>query len=60
MTKLCAPLGNFLRTPLDSLVLLFTKYKRTWLTAISISLSRCITCQDVCLQQSQATKRLPS
>ena len=42
----------------DSLVLLFTKYKRTWLTAISMSLTRCITWQDVCVQQSQATKRL--
>jgi len=26
--------------------------------AISTSLSRCITCQDVCVQQSHATKRL--
>jgi len=42
---------------MDSLMLLFTKYKRTWLTAISMSLSRCITCQDVCVQQSHATKR---
>ena len=42
----------------DSLMLLFTKYNCTWLTAISISLSRCITCQDVCVQQSHATKRL--
>jgi len=24
-----------------------------------MSLSRCITCQDVCVQQSHATKRLP-
>jgi len=39
-------------------MLLFTKYKCTWLAAISISLSRCITCQDVCVQQSHATKRL--
>ena len=26
--------------------------------SISMSLSRCITCQDVCVQQSHATKRL--
>jgi len=44
---------------IDSLMLLFTKYKRMWLTAISMSLSRCITCQDVCVKQSHATKRLP-
>jgi len=42
----------------DSLMLLFAKYKCTWLTAISMSLSRCITCQDVCVQQSHAMKRL--
>jgi len=40
-------------------MLLFIKYKRTWPTAISMSLSLCITCQDVCVQQSHATKRLP-
>jgi len=40
-------------------MLRFTKYKCTWLTVISMSLSRCITCQDVCVQQSHATKRLP-
>jgi len=28
-------------------MLLFTKYKCTWLTAISVALSRCTTCQDV-------------
>jgi len=39
-------------------MLLLTKYKCTWLTAISMSLSRCITCQDVCVQQSHATKCL--
>jgi len=38
----------------NSLILLFTKYKCTWLTAISMSLSRCITCHE----QSHATKRL--
>ena len=38
---------------IDSLMLLFIKYKCTWLTAISMSLSRCITFQDVCVQQSQ-------
>jgi len=42
----------------NSLMLLFTKYKCTWLTAISMSLSRCITCHDVYVQQSHATKRL--
>jgi len=26
---------------------------------MSMSLSRCITCQDVCVQQSHATKRFP-
>ena len=30
-----------------------------WLTAISMSLSLCIKYQDVCVQQSHATKRLP-
>jgi len=35
-------------------MLLFTKYKCTWLTAISMSLSRCINCQDVGVQQSHA------
>jgi len=45
---------------IDSLVLFFTKYKCTWPTAISMSLSRCITCQEyVCVQLSHATKRLP-
>jgi len=39
-------------------MLLFTKYKCTWLTAISMSLSRCIACQDVYVQQSHATKGL--
>ena len=39
-------------------MLLFTKFKCTWLTAISMSLSCCINCQDVCVQQSHATKRL--
>jgi len=39
-------------------MLLFTKYKCTRLTAISMSLSRCITCQDARVQQSHATKRL--
>jgi len=29
----------------------FTKYKCTWSTAVSMSLSRCITCQDVCVPQ---------
>ena len=43
---------------MDSLVLLSTKYKCTWLTAISMSLPRCIICQDVCVQQSHVTKRL--
>jgi len=42
----------------DSLMLLFTKFKCTWLTAISMSLFCCINCQDVCVQQSHATKRL--
>jgi len=42
----------------DSLMLLFTKYTCTWLTAISMSLSRRTTCQDVCVQQTHATKRL--
>jgi len=36
----------------------FTKYKCMWLTAISTSLARCITCQDVWVQQSHVTKRL--
>jgi len=36
-------------------MLLFTKFNCTWLTAISMSLSRCITCQDVCVQQSLST-----
>jgi len=40
-------------------MLLFTKDECTWLSAIGMSLSRCITCQDVCVQQSHATKRLP-
>jgi len=40
-------------------MLLFTKYKCMWLTAISMSLSLCIKYQDVCVQQSHATKRLP-
>jgi len=40
-------------------MLLFTKYKCTWLTAVSMSLSRCITCHDVYFHQSHATKRLP-
>jgi len=38
-------------------MLLFTNYKCTLLTAISMPLSRCITCQGVCVQQSHATKR---
>jgi len=46
----------------NSLVLLFTKYKCTWLprtnVRISMSLSRCITCHDVFVQQSHTTKRL--
>jgi len=42
----------------DSLMLLFTKYTCTWLTTISMSLSRCTACQDVCVQQSHTTKRL--
>ena len=47
-------------TGIDSLMLLFTKCKCTWLTTISMSLSRCITCQDVCVQQSHTAKpRLP-
>jgi len=29
-----------------------------WLTAISMPLSRCITCQDVYVQQSHATKSM--
>jgi len=33
-------------------MLLFTKYRWTWLTAISMSLCRCIACQDVFVQQS--------
>jgi len=37
-------------------MLLFTKYKCTWLTAISMSLSRSINCQDVCVQQSHEIK----
>ena len=36
-------------------MLLFTKYKCTWLTAISMSLSRSITCQDVYVQQPHVT-----
>ena len=39
----------------DSLMLLFIQYKCACLT---LSLSRCITCHDVCVQQSHATKRL--
>jgi len=39
-------------------MLLFAKYKCAWLTAISMSLSRCINCPDACVQQSHATKRL--
>ena len=39
-------------------MLLFTKYKCTWLTAIIMSLSRCLTCRDVCVEQSHATQRL--
>jgi len=42
----------------DSLMLLFTKDKCTLLAAISMSLSCCIICQDVYVQQSHATKRL--
>jgi len=42
----------------DSLMLLSTNYKCTWLTAISMSPPRCVTCQDLCVQQSHATKRL--
>jgi len=42
----------------DSLMLLFTKYKCKWLTAISMSLFRYTTSQDVCVQQSHATKHL--
>ena len=34
------------------------KYKCTCLTPISMSLSLCITCQDMCVQESHATKRL--
>jgi len=44
---------------IDSLVLRFAKYKHTWPTAINMSLSRCITYEDVCVQRSHATKRLP-
>ena len=40
------------------LMLLFTKHKCTWLTTISMSLSRCITCHDVYVKKSHATKRL--
>jgi len=36
---------------IDPLIFHFTKYKCTWLTAVSKSLSRCITCQDVCVPQ---------
>jgi len=36
----------------------FHKVRCTWLTAISMSLPRYITCQDVCVQQSHGTKRL--
>jgi len=43
---------------IDSLMLLSTKYKCTWLTAISMTLSRYITCHGVYVQQSHATKRL--
>ena len=39
-------------------MLFFTKYKCTWLTAMSKSLSRWITCPDGYIQQSHATKRL--
>jgi len=39
-------------------MLLFTKDKCTWLATISMSLSRCLICQDVYVQQSHATKRL--
>jgi len=42
----------------NSLMLLFTKYECMWLTAISMSLSRCITYHDVYVQQSHATNRL--
>jgi len=38
---------------------LFTKYECAWLTIISVSLSRCTNCQDVYVQQSHGTKRLP-
>jgi len=41
-------------------MLRFTKYKCTWLTALSMSVFRYIICQDVCVQQSHATKRLPA
>jgi len=43
---------------MDSLMLLFTKYKYAWLTTISVSLSHYTTCQDVYVQQSHGTKRL--
>jgi len=43
---------------IDPLMLRFTKYKCMWLTAMSMSLSCCINCQDVWVQQSHATKRL--
>jgi len=41
-------------------MLFFTQYKITFNSAISSHCldSRCITCQDVCVQQSHAVKRL--
>jgi len=43
---------------IDSFMFLLTKYKCTWLTTISMSLYRCINCEDVYVQQFHATKRL--
>jgi len=40
----------------DSLMLLFTKYKCKWPTAISMSLSCCTDCQDVCVQHSAVAR----
>jgi len=40
-------------------MLLFTKYKCAWLTAINMSLSHCITYQDVCVQPGPPREILP-
>jgi len=40
---------------MDLLIVLFTRYETIYVLPLSAaSLSRCITCQDVCVQESHA------